>query len=109
MTLFRQLYWTIFWAFLCFVLFSYVYSSFKISVEPFAGSFVGTICLQRPLPAGTDIIKMRLGSVAFSFISTCFLKYFNWKVRARSDSWPNIQMSALFKNKYKYNGIIRQI
>ena len=45
LTLFRQLYWTVFWACFCMLLFMHIYSSTQISVDPFTGSTLGNICL----------------------------------------------------------------
>ena len=86
MTLFKQLYWTVFWAFFCIALFNYVYSSSQISVDPFTGSTVGNICLQRPLEASANSIKGRLSSLAFASITACLKYYYLWRVRNRPDS-----------------------
>ena len=82
LTLFRRLYWTVFWAFFCLGLFNHVYSSSKISVDPFTGSTVGNICLQRPLKASANSIKGRLLTMAFASIGEGYNQYLSWKVRS---------------------------
>ena len=82
MTLFRQLYWTVFWAFFCMLLFMYVYSSSQISVDPFTGSIVGNICLQQPLEASANSIKGRVVMLAFASITGGYNQYYSWRVRS---------------------------
>ena len=90
LTLFRQLYWTVFWAFFCSVFIRYVYTDSQISVAPFTRSFVGNVCLQRSLPATADILKGRLSSIAFTSINAFFHGYLSWRVRSKCDTLPNI-------------------
>ena len=100
MTLFRQLYWTVFWAFFCVMLFNHVYSSST-------GSTVGNICLQRPLEANGNSIKGQLMIMAFSSITGGYNQYYSWRVRTylRGVS-PRARYSSL--GRYRRNLLFLQ-
>ena len=78
LTLFHQLYWTIFGAFFCMGIFSYPIS--KIVTGTFPESILGSVCLLRGIERDEDNMRSRLAMIAFISITEFTNQYFFWKV-----------------------------
>ena len=78
LTLFHQLYWTIFFAFFCMGIFNYPIS--KIVTGTFPESFLGSVCLLRSIEREEDNMTSRLAMLAYMCITEFFNQYYSWKV-----------------------------
>ena len=81
LTLFHQLYWTIFIAFFCMGIFSYPIS--KIVTGTYQESILGSVCLlngAKPETDSQDNMRNRLAMLAYIGITEFTNQYFSWKV-----------------------------
>ena len=78
LTLFHQLYWTIFGAFFCMSIFSYPIS--KIVMGTFSESILGSVCLLRGIERDEDNMRSRLAMLAYICMTEFYNQYFSWKV-----------------------------
>ena len=78
LTLFHQLYWTIFFAFFCMGIFNYPIS--KIVTGTFPESFLGSVCLLRGIEREEDNMTSRLAMLAYMCLTEFVNQYYSWKV-----------------------------
>ena len=78
LTLFHQLYWTVFGAFFFMGIFSYPIS--KIVKGTFPESILGSVCMLRGIERDEDNIRSRLAMLAYICITEFTNQYFSWKV-----------------------------